>query len=142
KYRLYAKEMMDNEALSAALQSKELVLVIVAADAAVHILSIQQEHKTYDTYKAENEKMFLHTLRSDWGTDIDMTKPLKFNPEINHRAGQREENMRFASPYRNPAERAIEHKLNLPVNLNFKDTPLCDAIETLRLQTGVNIVPQ
>src|SRR5207244_11263657 len=36
--------------------------------------------------------------------------------------------------------RAIEHKLTLPVNMNFKDTTLSDAIQALRQQSGVNIV--
>ena len=49
--------------------------------------------------------------------------------------------MRFTNPYRDPAERNIEHKLNLPVSLNFKNTALGDAIDHLRLLTGVNIVP-
>src|SRR5262249_51738862 len=42
---------------------------------------------------------------------------------------------------RTPGEKAIEHKLMSPSSVNFKETPLRDAIDYLRTQNAINIVP-
>ncbi len=42
---------------------------------------------------------------------------------------------------KHPKERAIEYRLRQPITLNFKDTPLQEAINSIGLQSGIPVLP-
>jgi type II secretory pathway component GspD/PulD (secretin) len=140
-YRTFVKEGKYKEALAAARKAKELDPDNLAADAAIQIVTTQIAQEDYDKGKAQNEEMFLKSLNPSNGPYVDMTDPLKFDPDALKRAQARKNGENgFSSPIRDATERNIERKLSEPVSLTFKDTPLRQVISDLnQLVPGANI---
>ena len=137
------KENKMKEALAAARKAKELDPDNVAADALVMMSTIQQNQRTWDKNKAENEERFVRTLDNDMGKYVDGHRPFAIeDPDRYMRAKDRASNAGgIQMQARTPAERAIESKLKQPINLNFKDTPLEQVLRDLQVMSGINVVP-
>ncbi len=142
QYRILHKEGKYKEALVQAKKAKELDPDNLAADAAIQITTIQLNQQDYDKGKANNEAMVLRALNPDNGAYVDMAEPVKYDPEVLKRAQARDNgNKGYWPQTRDAIERSIERRLNEPISLTFKDTPLHQVISDLQMLSGVNIVP-
>jgi type II secretory pathway component GspD/PulD (secretin)/tetratricopeptide (TPR) repeat protein len=113
----------------------------VAADAGIRMATTALNLQTWEKDKRAKEKMFLNGLREEEGPPLDMHKPIDFGDKAyNDRVAKRSSFSSIQSPTHNPIEQSIERKLTMPINLNFKDVPLSQAIDDLSSLSGVNIV--
>jgi type II secretory pathway component GspD/PulD (secretin) len=91
--------------------------------------------------KSAKEKYFMKALDDHPGPALDMHDPVAFpDDKYAERVGKRNafpHGIQFGT--RNPIEQSIERKLTTPVNMNFKDQSLKDAIEILGNVNNVNI---
>ncbi len=134
------KEGQYEKALVAAKQAKELDHDNLAADALINMCNTKVELQRHELHKAENEKAFVRNLDDNQGPHVDLDDPLKYDSRVYQRAKNRKaESISWHS--KDSVERKIEQKLEEPQNLYWKDTPLSQVIEDLRVMTGINIVP-
>lgn len=144
EYRVLHKEGKYKEALAAAQKAKELDPDNLAADAAIQITTIAINQKDYADGRSRNEKLFLKQLNPDPGAYVDGVNPVSFDEKTMQRMQNRKGSERgIWSQTRDPIERAIERRLDEPISVNFKDTPLRQVISDLQSLSGngMNIVP-
>lgn len=142
QYRQLMKENKPEEALACIRRAKELDPDNVAADAGEFIATVRINQKKSDNDKRQNEDYFIDALRNQNGPYVgDMNNPMAFDKnrleQIRNRAPA---GAGYSAKTRNPIERAIESRLSTPITLNFKDTPLKQAIYDLQTLSGVNVV--
>lgn len=138
------KEGKYREAGYAAAKAHELDPDNVAADAAMHISEIQRNLTTAREGKKNREDLFVTSLNAaeDEGPAVDDKDPLKYDKKFfDERVKNRDGSKYITSHLKSDKERKIERSLDQPMNLQFKDTPLKDVIDTIREQTGINVVP-
>lgn len=141
-YRSFLKEGKTKEALAAARRAKDLDPDLLAADAAIYTAKIQVEQEKQNRIKQVNGERFIRETNSDMGPHVHMDSPLKLNKDRTELAAKRGAYGSGYSAYRDgPAEQVIRSKLSTPISVNFKDTRLGDALETLSASANVNIVP-
>src|SRR5207245_1310222 len=89
----------------------------------------------------EKEKWFLEELDVYPGPRTTWENPVNFNQNITERAKDRKPLMQIQSPYRDKTEQYLERVLaERKVSVSFKDTPLYQAVDTLRDMHGdINI---
>jgi type II secretory pathway component GspD/PulD (secretin) len=113
-----------------------------AADTAMTmVVTAKNKSRAEDISRAKKE-MFMTGLDDHPGPALDMKKPFAFSDDKDYasRVGKRTGFPFIQSPTHNPIEQSIERKLMTPVPpLNFKDTPLRQAIEDLGSLSGMNI---
>jgi type II secretory pathway component GspD/PulD (secretin) len=142
QYRVLHKEGKYKEALAAARKAKELDPDNLAADAAIQITTIAINQQNYSKGVKDNEDLFVNALNPGPGPYVDMSNPLKLDAEAQKRSQARDSGKNgFWTPTRDPVERAIERRLEEPITLTFKDTPLHQVISDLQMLSGVNIIP-
>jgi type II secretory pathway component GspD/PulD (secretin) len=142
QYRLLMKEGKLKEALAMAHKAQELDADNPALQAAVYVTTIRINQKEWDDNKAVNEELFLRELNNDWVRGYPTWKnPVAIDKDRLEQTRKRPNTASgIWSQNRNAIERDIERKLNRPVPpLNFKDTPLRQAISDLQTLSGVNI---
>jgi type II secretory pathway component GspD/PulD (secretin) len=111
----------------------------LAANALKRQAMIKRNQKTYDDDTHHNEDVFLNNLRTTVGDVPEGNNPFVLDRERMQIASQRGNgNIRYQNL--NPRERAIEARLQRPISFHFKNTPLRDVIDTLRMESGVQIV--
>ena len=138
------KEGKYLEAESYAMRAHELDPDNAMAAAAMSMAKTQRSISVAKKNKAEKEKFFLDELNATdkLGPPLEMDKPLDVNPEMVDRRNKRQNLSSITSTTRkSEKEKEIESKLTTPVNLNFNNTLLREAIEDIRSFYGINIVP-
>ena len=142
QYRIFHKEGKYKEALAEARKAKELDPNNTAADAAITIVSTIIAEQEYHKGNAQNAEFLLKGLNPDNGPYVSMTGPVAYDPERLKQAQNRKSALEGISwPTRDSKERYIEQRLREPISLSFKETPLHQVIDDLRLLSGINIVP-
>ncbi|HMF16580.1 MAG TPA: hypothetical protein VKE98_05200 [Gemmataceae bacterium] len=140
-YRSLMKEGKYKDAMCAARIAKELDPDNLAADAAVRIATTEYRLKYHEKIRDQNEERFWRELEIDQGADVDMGKPVAFDPDRAKIVSQRktfEKGIPSFNP--NAIERDIERKLTRPISVNFQKTSLSNVIRDLQALSGVNIV--
>src|SRR5262249_28701033 len=97
--------------------------------------------KYHEKIRDQNEERFWRELEIDQGADVDMGKPVAFDPDRAKIVSQRktfEKGIPSFNP--NAIERDIERKLTRPISVNFQKTSLSNVIRDLQALSGVNIV--
>ncbi len=140
------KEAKYLEAESFAMRAHELDPDNSMAAAAVSMAKMQRNVSVAKGAKNEREKFFFEgmTDAESMGTMLTVNKPLDGGAEgAAERRNRRNSSLTtLATPRRTTAaDREIESRLNTPVNINFKDITLREALEDLRKYYNINIVP-
>lgn len=139
------KEGKYLEAESYAMRAHELDPENSMAGAAVSMAKMQRNISVAKSNKAEKEKFFLDGLNDaeKVGTLLTVDKPIDGGADTAaERRNKRNASLTtLANPQRKTAaDREIESRLNTPVNINFKDLSLREALEDLRKYYNINIV--
>lgn len=138
------KEGKYLEAESYAMRAHELDPDNAMAAAGMSMAKTQRNINVAKKLKSEKETFFLDGLNATdkVGPALEMDKPLDTNPEMADRRNKRKNLTSITSTTRkSDKEKEIDSKLSMPVNLNFNNILLKDAIEDLRSFYGINIVP-
>ena len=138
------KEGKYLEAESYAMRAHELDPDNAMAAAGMSMAKTQRNINVAKKLKSEKETFFLDGLNATdkVGPALEMDKPLDTNPEMAERRNKRKNLTSITSTTRkSDKEKEIDSKLSMPVNLNFNNILLKDAIEDLRSFYGINIVP-
>lgn len=138
------KEGKYLEAESYAMRAHELDPDNAMAAAGMSMAKTQRNINVAKKLKSEKETFFLDGLNATdkVGPALEMDKPLDTNPEMADRRNKRKNLTSItATTRKSDKEKEIESKLSMPVNLNFNNILLKDAIEDLRSFYGINIVP-
>ena len=138
------KEGKYLEAESYAMRAHELDPDNAMAAAGMSMAKTQRNINVAKKLKSDKETFFLDGLNATdkVGPALEMDKPLDTNPEMADRRNKRKNLTSITSTTRkSDKEKEIDSKLSMPVNLNFNNILLKDAIEDLRSFYGINIVP-
>jgi hypothetical protein len=138
------KEGKYLEAESYAMRAHELDPDNAMAAAGMSMAKTQRSINVAKKLKSDKETFFLDGLNATdkVGPALEMDKPLDTNPEMADRRNKRKNLTSITSTTRkSDKEKEIDSKLSMPVNLNFNNILLKDAIEDLRSFYGINIVP-
>lgn len=100
-----------------------------------------RRQKEYDSDTHHNDEGLIDLLKHNtmplYMSDPDKN-PVAFDPDRQRRTPG---DGTIVHDLKDPKERAIEYRLKQPISLNFKDTPLRDAIRDLSILSGVQVVP-
>ena len=139
------KEGKYLEAESYAMRAHELDPENSMAAAAMQMAKTQRNINVAKSNKADKEKFFLEGLNDTdkVGPSLTIDKPIDAGMDSADKRNKRSTSLTtLANPQRKTAaDREIESRLNTPVNINFKDTSLREALEDLRKYYNINIVP-
>jgi type II secretory pathway component GspD/PulD (secretin) len=144
QYHEYYKQAKYKEAEMEAEKARELDPDDVQIDYALSMARIQEAHARYDEVKKSREDHILKDLDSseDEGPVVDEHNPVYVDKKSLDRAKNRKvfptEGVPFT--FQTEKEKEIEHKLNSPISLDFKDAPLGQVIDDLHNMTGINMV--
>ncbi len=75
------------------------------------------------------------------GQQVTSDNPVTFDPEIQKRHNGIGGDGGIRHNLKDDKERAIEYRLKQPISLNFNNTPLRDAISSIAIQSGIQVVP-
>ncbi|MBV9125712.1 MAG: hypothetical protein JO112_20375, partial [Planctomycetes bacterium] len=112
--------------------------------AAVQMARMARNHAIYDKIKHDKEDMFLAGVNDaeKVGPPVNSDNPLAFNGQVWDRAKVRKGSKDFELLNKKTnKEREIEHRLDTPTSLDFKETPLRQVLEDLSATNQINIVP-
>jgi type II secretory pathway component GspD/PulD (secretin) len=142
-YHTLYKEGKYKEAQAKAQQVLEIDPENVAASAGVSLAQTQDRLKIFHDISKEKEQYDLDALNDTDKTGPSVVvDPLKFDSKVWGNAKKRGGYPNgIPSLVRSQKERDIERRLQAPISLNFKNTPLADVIDTLHDLSGVNVVP-
>jgi len=125
-----------------AMQAKELDPDNGVATAMAYMARTQRNLNKNTENKKGREEMFMTGLgqAEDEGPSEAVTNGFAYDPKRWETAKKRGGDMSaIGLPRRNEKEREIEHRLSLPVSLNWTDAPLRQVIDDLRAWQGINI---
>ena len=145
QYNQALKEGKYREAQIAAAKSLELDPDNPTLQAANKIAQISYSQFDHDQGKKNSESMFREGLNKveNPGPYVDSDRPVYVDPVIMKIASDRGRGTDTINlQNKTEAEREIQHKLTMPVDLNFQNTPLRQVISDLNLMTQINIVPE
>lgn len=136
------KEARYAEALTYAQRAHELDPDNTQASTAMMLSEMARNRAKFQDIKKRKDEMVLEGLddSEDEGPAVNTNDPLRINKERMKNAEQRKEIQLATIAPKNEKEREIEHKLIMPLSLDFKKTPLNQVVEDLRTWTGINIV--
>jgi type II secretory pathway component GspD/PulD (secretin) len=138
-----SKEQKFKDCLALAYKAHELDPDNPAATAYITMCTIQTRLNEDRGDRAERENLFLHGL--DWGEGPMPTeeRPIQISKSGLERLQSRskETPLSIQMQKKNPKERAIEYRLEQPIQFGFKDTPLREVINTLSALSGVPVFP-
>lgn len=144
QYNTMLKEGRFKEAQMVAAQARSLEPDDPSLQAAEKVAQISYSQLQHDDGKNNSEKMFTNRLNEveNPGPDVGDSKPLHIDPSVLKTASERGRGTETINlQNKTEAEREIQHKLTMPVDLNFQATPLRQVIDDLKVMTGMNIVP-
>jgi type II secretory pathway component GspD/PulD (secretin) len=141
-YHQAYKEARYEEALTYARRAHELDPDNMQASTAMALAEKGRNAQMYKNYKNEREEYVLQELdeAEKEGPAATSQEPLKLDAKRMEVARKRGEIQLPTIAPKNEKEREIEHKLIMPLTLDFKNTPLKQVVEDLRTWTGINIV--
>jgi type II secretory pathway component GspD/PulD (secretin)/tetratricopeptide (TPR) repeat protein len=144
QYRTLMEEGKAHEAEMLAMKAQELDPDNEVIIAAVQVAKMAYRNKEWKRLKDSQEEWNWKEGNDVWefGEPLTIKKPLSVDPEAFRIASQRRSlNGGIGNPsrLRTPQEREIELKLNKPIDIEFKNTPLTDVIDYIRTVTGLNI---
>jgi len=131
------------EAQMTAMKAHDLDPDDPATQAAIQIAKVQANQAIATRNRENSEDMFIRALgdAEDQGPHVDAKNPVVVDAETMRRTRGREA---FREGYTlrnfNDREKMIELKLNKPVTVDFKNAPLDQVIDDLRVMSGMNIV--
>ena len=131
-------------ALAAAQIAAELDPDNDVAIAAVTMARTMGRKREYAAGKANRENFTYKEYREqgNYGPHVSPDNPLVVDPERSARAHNRGPGFIERTPVKSEKVRAIESKLDEPVNLNFNNAPLRKVIDDLRAWKAINIHPE
>ncbi len=134
------KEGKYKEGLALAYKAKELDPDNVAATAYIMMTNILINQQHGDQVKDEVEDYFLKQLTFGPGPTPTDGNPFSMTKEALKRLEARKNSpSSWMEPRKNPKERAIEYRLEQPIQFGFRDTPLREVIATLSALSNVPI---
>jgi type II secretory pathway component GspD/PulD (secretin) len=141
QYNAFRKEGKFREAQLAAAKARELDPDNPLVDAAIFTAQTLESQAEANEAKHSRERLFVGSLNDveDQGPAVNSKRPLNFPKDF----GSKNDRKKWESiliTHRTEKEREIENRLNNPVNVDFKDTPLQTVLNDLRAYSGVNIV--
>ncbi len=112
------------------------------ASAAMKLSEVAKARQMAQKSKKSREEMTLGGLDDAEyeGPAVNTNDPVRFDKDRMKIADKRNEIQLPTIAPKNEKEREIEHKLIMPLTLDFKNTPLKQVVEDLRTWTGINIV--
>lgn len=124
-----------------AMQAKQLEPDDPAISALAHMAKVNRRVRDYDNIKSQKEEMVLKGLNSaeKEGPFVDTDAPVSLRLEHTIRARNRGSLDDVHLKTRTPAEYEIELKLDRPISVEFNQTPMSEAIESIRTLTGLPI---
>jgi Flp pilus assembly secretin CpaC/tetratricopeptide (TPR) repeat protein len=142
KYHELAKSGKYSEAVKVALQAKQLDPDNPACAALVTMAKLQEGVKDAEKLKDEKEEFFRKGLNAAEreGALVDVDDPIKMNLERMRLArGRKSGDFAYVHSY-TPETYQIELKLNKPVQIDFSNTPLDQAVENLKTLIDIPLV--
>ncbi|MBY0523190.1 MAG: hypothetical protein K2R98_07315 [Gemmataceae bacterium] len=143
QYNQFRKEGKYREAEMAAVKARELDPDSPAIDAMIYSARILRNQNDVQTGKRNREDHFTSDLNNaeDPGPVVNTNEPVSFNSkDWKNRVGKRDPLTSQLIGKKTDKDREIERRLNGPINLEFKDTPLHQVVDDLRVMSGMNIV--
>ncbi len=142
QYEQLSKECKYKDAILVAEKAAELDPDNSAVDLMVNTARMRANVARAEKAKKSREDIFLESLDDveDQGPVVGDHHPVAIDPERYHVAKARQNTSHIDMHEMTPKERDVEHRLDNPVSLAFKETPLCSAIDYLRGYVGVNII--
>ncbi len=145
QFQALYREGKFNEAHMVALQAKDIDPDNVAVDISLQMSMISKNLEIHRKSKNEQADFRIGALNAKFGKYVDAgpgETPITIDPLISQRSKKRANGLRgYSFRTISAREQEIERKLLSPINLNFKDVPLGQAIEDLNYLSGINIVP-
>jgi type II secretory pathway component GspD/PulD (secretin) len=143
QYHTFYKEGKYKEAEMYATLAHEVDPDSTVAATAINMARIQRNVVASKKLKEDKEGFVVEELNEadTVGPAATMKDPLKFDPERSA-ISQKRPNLSTIklNTRKSDAVREIERKLQTPVNMNFKDTPLKTVVDDLHNVHGINIV--
>src|SRR5207249_4743942 len=120
------------EAELLALKAHDLDPENLATDAAMQMVRFRKNVERAHSGKQAKEDLFVDGLDDNPGPVVNMDDPLMYNKDVTERNKHRKDfSTGIRSESHDPAVKAIERRLEQPITLNFKDTPLQQVIDDL-----------
>ncbi|MCS7047015.1 MAG: type II and III secretion system protein, partial [Gemmataceae bacterium] len=132
------KEGRFEQALAEAKKAKALDADNIAADAMITLCNRELTLREDARQKAEFEEFFLKALDRGSRPYVDENTPLKFDKEIHARASKRKAEP-ISWQLKDPVERDIQRKLELPHSFYWDNTPLSQVIEDISKIANMNV---
>jgi len=143
QYNSFRKEGKYRDALLAAAKARELDPDNPITDAMYITAKTLQNQDTANRNKQSREDLNISGLggAEDFGPDVKDKHEVDFPKDFQERTKDRAKwkSLNIGGP-RTEKEREIDRRLNAPINLEFKETPLYRAVEDLRDLTGINVI--
>jgi type II secretory pathway component GspD/PulD (secretin)/tetratricopeptide (TPR) repeat protein len=144
EYNSLLKEGKYKEAVVVAEKAHELDPDNPATEGARQIAKIQVAQWDATQLKERKEESFLRHMNEaeDPGPAVDVNNPVHIDPATLRTAQKRKSMDGVNLKTYTESERKIQAKLSTQIDVNFKNVPLRQAVDDLRVMTGVNIVPE
>ncbi len=145
QYHALFKEGKYKEAEMYAMRAHELDPDDAMAAAAIYTARTQYNLTNYNRSKRDRERIFEEglTQAEEPGPYVDSPNPLSIDPKISIQNRDRKTPDILSLPnIKSEREREIYRKLDAPISssMDFKDTPMQQVLDDLRVTTGVNII--
>jgi type II secretory pathway component GspD/PulD (secretin)/tetratricopeptide (TPR) repeat protein len=144
QYNALYKEGKYREAELAAAKAHELDPDDATIEGAIQVAQFHGNLTNYDKIRERKEKLFVESMdeAEDPGPAVNMQRPLSVDPvrlQIARGRGERDRNGINVLRSDSPREREIQAKLEKPVQVNFHNVSLRQAMDDLREMTKMNI---
>ena len=133
------KDGKYKDALAMARKANQLDPENQAVTALIGANEVLYRQTQYDDDKKQKSEMFLDLMRDGPGKLPTEDEPITMSASGAQRLGARNTVEKIESQFKNPKERAIEKRLDLPIHYDFKDMPLSDVIENISKLSNVPI---
>lgn len=143
QYRDFYGKREFEKARIIAMQAKELDPDNQAADMALTMAVMARNSKIFNDTETQKADWRIKALDTPFGEPVDVGNPVALDRGAFERSRGRTNLARgIQNIYKTEKEVEIERKLLSPINLNFRNTPLKQAIQDLKDLTGINIIPK
>jgi type II secretory pathway component GspD/PulD (secretin) len=137
-----SREQKYKDCLALAYKAHELDPDNQAATAYITMCNIQTNLQVDRQDRTNNEGNFLEALRWNEGRVPTDDNPFQMPKNAIDRLTGRKDTLPYIQMQKkNPKERAIEYRLEQPIQFGFKDTALREVINTLSALSGVPVYP-
>ncbi|HEX5271670.1 MAG TPA: hypothetical protein VFW33_14330, partial [Gemmataceae bacterium] len=144
KYNGLYKQAKYREAEMFAMQAQELDPDNPVAAAAVQIARTQVARTKFQRIKDKKEGMTLDGLDDgeDVGVFTDTYKPIQYDKSRTAELRRhRPIDLKAINGLKSEKEREIEHRLDTPVSLNFREVPLGKVLDDITAENEINVLP-